>query len=188
LLRYVEEFRKRVLITGFRNVRIETVQKFLQSAGAEKTPNVEVQVFDAGNIATWQHLYFAVLNALTAFKNKANVSRSLAMEIMLYASAQRQIRKATEILGVRPTSTKIAMVMVGDEAEDLESLLSRISKQINAESDEKVIELTDEKMVSVRRTFSITDEELRTVMKGHETKKALVDLVIERMALLATER
>ena len=188
MLKSIEEFRKCVLITGFRNVRIENTEEFLKLIHTEKSSNLEAQVFNAERVATWQHLYFAVLDALTAFKNETNISKSLAMETMLYASAQRQIRKATETLGVRPSSTKVAMLIVGKKPEDLKSTLSKISKQIEAERDDAILDLTEEKITNIQRTFEISNEELGTVMKGHDKKKALVDLVIERMALVAADR
>lgn len=188
MLRFVKEFQKYVLITGFRKVRIDNPQEFLKQTKREVPLNVEIQFFDAENIATWRHLYFAILNALTVFRNGVNVSRSPAMETLVYASAQKQIRKATEILGVKPTSTKIAVLMIGEKTEDLESTLSELSRQIKAEKDETVLDLTEEKMTNIRRIFDVTREEISTVMRGRELKDALVDLVIERMALLAAER
>jgi KEOPS complex subunit Cgi121 len=188
LLRLVEEFQKYVLITGFGGVKIENTEDFLKLINIAKSPNVEAQTFNAEGVATWQHLYFAALNALTAFKYKTNISKSLAMETMLYASAQRQIRKATSILGIKPSSRNIAMLMIGERPEDLKLAVSKISEQVNAERDEAVLELTDQKMARIQRIFGISNEELSTVMKGHKGKKALIDLVIERMALLATER
>ncbi len=188
MLRFVEEFQKYVLITSLKGSRIDVPEELLILVGREKPSNVEIQIFDAEGVATWEHLYFAVLNALMAFKNKTNASRSLAMETMLYASAQRQICKATEILGVKSGSAGIAMVMIGEKAEDLESTLSNILKLVRAEVDEAVLELTDAKAAGIRRIFDISDGELGVVTKGCETKKALIDLVIERMALLTTER
>jgi hypothetical protein len=40
---------------------------------------------------------------------------------------------------------------------------------------------------SVRRAFTITDEEMTVVTKNGDADRALVDLVIERMALLSTK-
>ena len=188
MLRFVEEFQKYVLITGLKAKKIDTPEELLRVVNRGKPSNVEIQVFDAQHVATWEHLHFAVLNALTAYKNKANVSRSLAMETMLYASAQRQIRKATEFLGIKSGSARIAIVMISEKPEDSESTLSRILRRIEAESDEAVLELTDAKAASIRRIFGISDGELGVVTKASETKRALVDLVIERMALLTTER
>jgi KEOPS complex subunit Cgi121 len=188
LLKFAEEFQKYVLISGFREVKISDPERFLRFIAAEKGSGLEIQIFDAEGIATWQHLYFAVLDALVAFENSANISRSLMMEVMLYASAQRQIRKATEILGIKSASTKMAVVIVGQKAEELEPAVLMISNQTRAERDEEVLELTGEKMAHIQRIFEITSEELRAVMKEDDVKKALVDLVIERMALLATGR
>jgi tRNA threonylcarbamoyladenosine modification (KEOPS) complex Cgi121 subunit len=188
LLRLIEEFQKYVLVTGFRKVRIDAPEEFLKLTSSGDSSNVEVQVFDAEDIATWEHLYFAVLNALMSFRNKTSISRSLAMETMLYASAQRQIRRAIGSLGVKHGSTKIAMILIGVRAGNLRRVLSKVSKQIKAERDETVLKLTNEKMANIRRIFNVTDDELSTVKKGNGTKKALVDLIIERMALLATER
>lgn len=187
MLRFVEEFRKHVLMTGFNVNPIDAPEELLGLINREKPSNVETQVFDAESIATWEHLYFAVLNALMAFKTKSNFSRSLAMETILYASGQRQIRKATEILGVKPGSAKIASVLIGENAESLESTLSQILNKIGAQRDETVLELTEAKAANIRRIFRISDGELDSVMKGCETKEALTNLVIERMALLITE-
>jgi tRNA threonylcarbamoyladenosine modification (KEOPS) complex Cgi121 subunit len=187
LLKYIEEFGKYVLITGFRNVKIEDTKDFLEKMSREKPPNVDIQFFDAKFVATWQHLYFAVLNALTAFKNKRNISKSIVMEIMLYASTQRQIRKAMEI-GIRPDTQNIAMLIVGEKPETVKLALSRVSTHVNGQNDDTILELSDKKMKIVQKTFGISDLELETIMKKDGLEKALTDLVIERMALLTTQR
>jgi KEOPS complex subunit Cgi121 len=188
LLRFVEEFQKYVLITGLRANRIDVPEDLLMIVNREKSSNVEIQIFDAESIATWEHLHFAFLNALIAFKNKTNVSRSIAMETMLYASAKRQIRRATEILGVKSGSTEIAIVMFGERAGDLESSLSKIMRKFNAERDEAVLELSDAKVARIQRIFDISNKELDTVTNGRGMKRAMIDLIIERMALLPTYR
>ena len=188
MLKHIEEFGKYVAMTGFRNVKIRDVEEFFKIIRREKPSNVEIQFFDAELVATWQHLYFAVLNALTAFKNKRNISKSLTMEIMIYASAQHQIRKAMELLGVKLTTSKIAVLIIGEKPEDVKSALSVVSKLVNAQKDEKVLDMPREKAKIIQNTFMISDLELKTVMKGNNLEKTLTDLVIERMALLAIQR
>jgi KEOPS complex subunit Cgi121 len=187
LLKYIEEFGKYVAITGFSNAKIKDIEEFFRIVRREKPSNVEIQFFDAKLVATWQHIYFAVLNALTAFKNQCNISKSLAMETMLYASAQRQIRKATEILGIRPRTSEIAAMAIGEEPEAVKSALQIISNYINAQQDPTVLELSENKNAFIQKTFKISNLELETVMQKDGLEKALVDLVIERMALLATQ-
>ena len=187
MLRYIEEFGKQVEVTGFRNVRIRDIEEFLKMIRKEKTSNVEIQFFDAKFVATWQHLYFAALNALTAFKNKENISRSRAMETMLYASAQRQISKAMELLGIKPHSSEIAVLIIGEKPETVRSALAMVSKHVNSDPDDTVLELSNEKATSIQKIFEISSVELKTVIKKDDAERALTDLIIERIALLATQ-
>jgi KEOPS complex subunit Cgi121 len=188
LLKYIEEFGKYAEITGFRNVKIEDTKEFLKRINQKKLSNVEIQFFDAKFVATWQHLYFAVLNALTAFENKANISKSVTMEILLYASAQRQIRKAMELLGIKPETAVIALVIIGQTSGIVKSALQEISASINIEHDDTVLELSEEKRRIIQKAFKISDLELKTAMKKNGLEKALTNLVIEQMALLSTQR
>jgi len=187
LLKQIEEFGKHVTIAGFRNVRIKDIEEFFKAMRKEKPSSVEIQFFDAKFVATWQHLYFAALNALTAFKNRENISESLAMESLLYASAQRQIRKAMKLLGIKPSSSEIAVLIIGEKLESVRSALSLVSKQVKAKRDDTVLELSKEKVADIQEIFVISDVELETVMKKGGLEKVLADLVIERMALLATQ-
>jgi tRNA threonylcarbamoyladenosine modification (KEOPS) complex Cgi121 subunit len=187
MLKHIEEFGKSVVIAGLRDAKIENLEEFLKRLRREKSFDVEIQFFDAQFIADWQHLYFAVLNALTAFKSGRNVSKNLAIETILYASAQHQIKKALENLGIKPKTSQIALVIIGERAETLKSMLNAILREASAERDDQVLELTEEKMENIRKIFGISDLELETVMKRGNLKKALIDIVIERMALLATQ-
>jgi len=187
LLKRIEEFGKYVAIAGFGNVEIKDVGEFLKKIRKEEPSNAEIQFFDAKFVATWQHLHFAALNALTAFKNRENISESLAMESLLYASAQRQIRKAMKLLGIKPNSSEIAVLIFEERPELARSALSLVTKQVKAKRDDRVLKLSKEKVAGIQKIFVISDVELETVMKKDGLEKALTDLVIERMALLATQ-
>jgi KEOPS complex subunit Cgi121 len=188
LLKYIEEFGKCLEITGFRKVKMKSTKEFLELIKKQKPPNAETQFFDAKLVASWEHLYFAVLDALTAFRNKENISKSLMMETMLYASAQRQIRKAVELLGIKPGTSDIALLIVGQNSDTVKSASEAISSRLNLQYDDTVLELSEEKRKAVQKAFGISDLELKTVMKKDDLKKALIRLVIERMALLVTQR
>lgn len=187
MLKEIKEFGKHVAIAGFRNVKIKGIEDFFKTIRKERSSSVEIQFFDAKFVATWQHLYFAALNALTAFKNRENISESLAMESLLYASAQRQIRKAMEFLGIKPSSSEIAVLVIGEKPELVRSALSMVSRQAKAKRDDAVLGLSKEKIADIQKVFVISHVELETVMKKGDLEKALIDLVIERMALLATQ-
>lgn len=186
MLKYIEETGKCVEITGFRNVRVGDAEEFVKAVRNEKQQRVWVQFFDAELVATWQHLHFAVLNALLAFKNERNISKSVAMEAMLYASAQRQIKKAIDFMGVKCDSANVAVVIIGERLDSVKAVLSAVSKRIGAEPDETVLELSRKKAQRIREAFGITEKELEAVMEKNNVEQALVKLVIERMALLST--
>jgi len=186
LLKYIEENGKYVEITGFRGVKIKNTEEFLKTIRGGKQPDVIIQFFDAQLVATWQHLYFAVVNAITAFKNMENISKNLEMETMLYASAQRQIQKAIETMGIKHNSSNIAVVIVSKKPENSRKALLKISKHLRAQPDESVLELSKRKMKTVQKAFGISDRELQTVKKKDNFERALTDLVIERAALLST--
>ncbi|MEM3565906.1 MAG: KEOPS complex subunit Cgi121 [Candidatus Bathyarchaeia archaeon] len=188
MLKHIEEFGKYVAIAGFRDVKIADVEDFLETVRKCLAKNVEAQFFDAWLVVTWQHLYFAALNAINAFKNGINISKSLAVEMLLYASAQRQIRKAMSLLGVKPNCEAIAVLVVGEKAEDVETALQVISNVVGGRRDDAVLELSREKIGVIREAFEISDAELEAIVKGNDLMQALVNLVIERVALLATER
>lgn len=187
MLKYIDEFGKCLALVGFKNAEIRNVEKFLEEIYAQMPRETEVQFFNAELIATWQHMYFAVLNALTAFKNRSNISKSLAVEIMLYASAQHQIRRAVELLGIRPDTRNIAVVVVGRDVDTVEAVVSAVSRSGKVQADDSVLKLSNAKMRKIREEFAILDVELETMRKDGP-EEALVDLVIERMALLATQR
>jgi tRNA threonylcarbamoyladenosine modification (KEOPS) complex Cgi121 subunit len=187
MLYHLKEYGKYAEITGFQNVKFVKAEKFLKANRKETRENVDLQFFDASLIATKEHLYFAVLNALQAFHNKTNISKSLAMEVMLYASAQRQIQKAIYRCGIKPETTSMAVIIIGQDPTQLKIMLGAISTCVGVEPDEKVLEMSNFKEQKIIDTFQITDQELKSVMKNGNHEEALVNLVIEQVALLATQ-
>ena len=187
MLKYIAEAGKYVEITGFRNLSIKDAEEFVKAACAEPPQGMWVQFFDAELVATWQHLYFAVLNALLAFENGMNISKSVSVETVLYASAQRQIRKAIELMGVKGGSANVAVVIIGESAESVKAFLSAVSRRVGAEPDDSVLELWNKKADNIRAAFGITETELETIMENNNGEAALVNLVIEKVALLPTQ-
>ena len=107
------------------------------------------------------------------------------METMLYASAQRQIKRAIEFCGVKPQTTSMAVTVVGEDPSEIRELLRQISRCVGGEPDEAVLELS-RKLERIKEAFQIQTEEIKTVKTDGE-EEAVVSLVIERVALLATQ-
>ena len=189
MIRKLEGFNRYIAITGFRNVKVEDIDKLFTTL-KEKTGNGAVQFFNAKLVAGWEHLYFAALNAVNALENKLNISNSLSIEILLYASAQRQIKEAVKSIGIHPNCKEVAVVILANTRSKISSLLSTVSELLTGGvQDDKILELTDEKFKDIKKLFGISDTELKAKLekKGGE-KEALTDLVIEHVALLVTQR
>ena len=185
-MRYeMEEFSKFIEITGYSNISFAAAEAFLKEK-RKQSQTTYIQFFDADLIATNEHLYFATLNALQAFKNKTNISKSPAMEAMLYASAQRQIQKAIERSGIKPKTTNMAVLIIGDNKEQTQKALQNITVCVGKKPDEAVLEVTKKKLEIIKQAFEITKEEVNATQQG-DKEKAIINLVIERVALLATQ-
>jgi KEOPS complex subunit Cgi121 len=182
-----EEHNEHITIVGFRNVQIEDVNAFLEHFRKEKG-GASVQFFDAKHVAGPQHLYFAALNALNAFEKNTNISNNLAVEALLYASAQRQIKKAVKMLGIKQDSSEVAALIITEKRHKKSDCLRLVTKTVPGELDDSVLELTDKKIGNIKKLFRISDLEFEAKLekKGLE-KEAITDLVIERMALLGTK-
>jgi KEOPS complex subunit Cgi121 len=185
MLKRIEEYGKYVEINGFRNVEVENAKDFLKNLHGNLVSDYELQLYNADLVATWQHLYFAVLNALMAFKTKRNISKTLAVETVLYASAQRQIKKAMDLIGIKPDSKNVAIMIISENKESTKTGLSAVSKQIGADVDETVLDLSETKNRNIQNAFDISEGELGA-SGPCKLEQRLVDLIIERVALLST--
>jgi tRNA threonylcarbamoyladenosine modification (KEOPS) complex Cgi121 subunit len=183
---HIDEFNKYVEITGYKNIAFDTVEAFLKTHRKQTLKEVEIQFFDAKLVATEQHLYFAVLNALQAFENKTNISNSIAMETMLYASAQGQIQKSIKRLGIKPETKNMAVTIISSKTEEIQNLLKQLSTCIGSPPDPTTLEITKDKKARIMETFKISNEEIETLTENN-SKDPIVDLIIERVALLATQ-
>jgi KEOPS complex subunit Cgi121 len=182
-----EEPSEHITIIGFRNVQIENINAFLEHFRRQNR-EAAVQFFDAKHVAGPQHLYFAAVNALNAFEKKTNISNNLAVESLLYASAQRQIKKAVEMLGIKQGSSEVAALIMTENRHKKTDHLHIVNKILPGERDDSVLELTDKKIGNIKKLFRISDLEFEAKLeKEGLEKEALTDLVIERMALLGTK-
>jgi tRNA threonylcarbamoyladenosine modification (KEOPS) complex Cgi121 subunit len=187
MLKHMKEKGKYAEITGFRDAQIEDVDELMNAIRPMDQLNTAVQFFNAELIATREHIYFAVLDALLGFENGWNISKNLAMEILLYASTQRQIRKALDLIGIKRGRSNVALVIVGVDQAFVGAVLSAITERMGGHPDETVLELSKAKTDCIQKSFGISDTEITTVT-GDNPDSALVNLVVEKMALLAALR
>jgi tRNA threonylcarbamoyladenosine modification (KEOPS) complex Cgi121 subunit len=151
-------------------------------------PDSDIQFFDGGHIAGKEHLEIAAINASHAFKSGINISRSLAMEALLYASAQRQIDAAITKIGVTKDSTIVGFIAFSETEDDARALEDRLAQIVAAEVDEDLLdEWSEKKARNITTLYDISATELEAIkMPGQEVDTAIKKAVVERVALLST--
>ncbi len=184
---YIIEHRKHIIITGFRDVRIDVANALLEKAKDNNCQNTIIQFFNGNLVATWEHLYFAALNALNAFASQKNISRNITIEMMLYASTQRQIIKAIEFMGVKNGVGNVAIAAIDNNKHRLETSVEAIKDYFGKQPDDRVLDLSPSKINRVSKAFRVTDTEIETIAGKSSLEQTLVELIIERMALLSIQ-
>lgn len=176
-------------VASLRNVNITDVEVFLEKI-REKFPNISFQIFDADKIVSKRHLEIAFLNAVKAFKLGKNISKNFPVEVMLYVSGQRQIRKAFELVGLTVETKNIVLTIFNEKnGEKVEEILGFIISLFGGEVDDNVINIySEEKAKKIMKTFRISNVEIKTLKMGKITlNEVLEKLVLERVALLAAQ-
>ncbi len=134
----------------------------------------DVQIIDSGFVAGKEHIEFAVSQAEKAFKRGENFSNDFFIEVLVRASAQRQIKKAIEIFGLR-NSRKVILIC--------ERLPERLLREYECE--EATLEIDEGKYERIKGLFGIDEREIKTVARsGEEKKNVLADIVKDRIALI----
>ena len=136
-----------------------------------------VQALDADKVVSERHLSFATEKALAAIREKRNIARDAGIEIMRYASGERQIERAMA-MGVSCFTERIALILATCDSESSWPDVSELSKIVLVDG-----QGCSFKSEAVKETFNISPEEIEAV--GEER---IDDLVIERVALVDTYR
>ena len=103
-----------VEILGFTG-DIESIPKTLEQVENIRNSCCDIgiiQLMNADAIAGKEHLQHGIIHAMNAFKRGDNLAKDLGIEILIRTSAQRQISKAFDILGLKEGKMNIAVVLI----------------------------------------------------------------------------
>ncbi|MDO9044407.1 MAG: KEOPS complex subunit Cgi121 [Methanobacteriaceae archaeon] len=175
-----------IKVVGFKSEikDVSTTLKLINELN-DNDSNFTVQLLDARGIADEKHILNATIHAINAFKRKNNIAKDLGMEICLRASAQRQISRAIEILGLKVGPMDICAVLVGcnydetDESNECSSsidIAQRIENKLNEmfTRDDSVLEANEQVLKEI---YNIENEEM-------EVLGSVIYTLIERTTIL----
>jgi len=156
------------------------------SREVELSFGVAVQFFDASLVATWEHVYFSVLNAVKAIEAGKSIAKSIGVEILVRLSGQRQISVALEMFGLKGGCRMLGLAVVGRERNMVEKVIHYVVEKLGLEDDDAALDVDRGKAEQIMKAFNIKDEELSAIQAEGESE-ALAKCCIERCALLALE-
>ncbi|HUK28536.1 MAG TPA: KEOPS complex subunit Cgi121 [Candidatus Acidoferrales bacterium] len=184
----ITELGKHVAVYGF-NGKPRNIDDALRSV-SEKFPDVCVQFVDLDKVAGSRCLLVATYNALKSFNSKHPISKSLGMEILLYASGSRQIVESLERAGVNSKTERIAVIAVGSSADDVTAIEAYLADVMGRKSVDTLLdEWSNTRIQNVRTVLDIRDDELNATLRQEEEPiRGIERLAIERSALLAAKK
>lgn len=157
---------------------VDDVDGFLSKLGeVDRKDGTVTQAFNASRVAGVEHLVHAARSAIIASENKTGFADSLAIELVCWVAAERQIGRAFEKMGVSKGESCLVILSVGTSGAQVTATVKEIFLEFSAKRDDSLIEIKREKIPELRKVFSISE---------NETKVAPVQkIVLERVALLA---
>ncbi|WP_455368234.1 KEOPS complex subunit Cgi121 [[Eubacterium] cellulosolvens] len=186
MIKSLDEYDQILLIEGLVSKKTINYDELMQTL-KRKSSDVMIQLFDSNLILGYDHILFSVLNALKGKKNNKMISEDLPMEILVYASAQRQINKSIEMLGVRKDSRRIVLIALSKSEKRLYDLRDLISKMQDPYIDDSLFNMWNSEMArTIKTMFKISNSEVKSVKrKNYSDRKIFEELIIEKMALLS---
>jgi len=184
----IPEFETKIMITALINHNLDP-QSILTSIRRE-FDEATIQFVDLEKTVGHRHVLLASYNALKSWSLDRMISRSLAVEILLYISAERQITDAIARIGVNTATKRIGVIATSSSDEIFPSIKEHLAKSFNEDcNDELLDEWTEERCKRVRETFGISDKEIETVTRsGDSIQQSIQRLTIEKSALLIVRK
>jgi len=171
-----------VCVGGFKYEAIEDPKKLVRAIANAASPQL-TQLVDAGMVAGYEHLLMAAVNAARSMETGLSVSKSITVEALLYASAQDQITKALNVMGVNQKSRGIALMVFATTVNEAKAAYCKAAKLLE-EEDDTLLELDAEKSERLKKTYGVSDAEIEAIGRPD----ALERLIVERGALLSLHR
>ncbi len=177
-----------ICITELRNSTHLDRNDLLDLASSMSEKVLAVQFFNSEMIVNEIHLLSAAQNAFNAWKGDYMRSRSLDVEIVIYASAQHQIGRAIELMGINDKTKTIAVITLGEDEKKVQGCMLDLEQAIGTEIT-PAFEMTVEKLETLMGMFRISESEVSLFLDKDDLKSrqsALAKCLVSRISEIAT--
>lgn len=157
-----------IKILGF-TATIDSVSETLDKINSIKEDGEIIQFLNADAVVSRNHIIHGVNQAFLAFRRHQNLANDISVEIVLRCSAQRQISRAFDILGLREGEMNLCAVLINSK--DYTDVLSQMFTL-----DDNVLSPDLEKLAEI---YNISDEELKIM--------SVEDIIIDKITKLIVD-
>ena len=155
-------------ILGFKG-EITSIDETLALIDSIKKDSEIIQLLNADAIAGKRHVEHGVNQAVMAFERGENLANDLSVEICLRCSAQRQISKAFNLLGIKKGFMNLCVILI-----DCDDYTSELSSLFTPDNE---VLLPD--VENLKEIYSIDERELEILDVG--------DILIDRISKLTVD-
>jgi KEOPS complex subunit Cgi121 len=166
-----------VTVMGLTSKRPIDLKQMLKTVDmVSKELGIELQLVDASKVYGKEHLELAAQKAIRAFEEGRNFGKTMAVEVLLYASGKRQISQAIKFMGMREGIKELGVIAITGPGKRIPADLPKL---LGLEKCDDVLVGSDD----VLEAFGIGPQARKGVPKDRWN-----DLVLEKVALLDIEK
>lgn len=158
-----------IKILGFTG-SIDSVGETLDKIDSIKEDGEIIQLLNVDSIVSKNHIIHGVNQAILAFDRGENLAKDLSVEVVLRCSAQRQISKAFNILGLKEGNINLCAVLINcsnDYSDELSELFALNDDVFSPNVD------------YLRKIYKISIDELENM--------SIEEVIIDRITKLAVD-
>jgi tRNA threonylcarbamoyladenosine modification (KEOPS) complex Cgi121 subunit len=133
------------------------------------------------------HILSSAQNAINAMKGNYMISRTLDVELVVYVSAQRQIGRALELMGVCDGLSSLGVVCIDEDEKKVRDCLRKIAEEVG-DNITPMFNPTVKKIDALMQEFGITELEMNQFTDSNdllERNRALSKCVVSRVSQVA---
>lgn len=148
---------------------IDSVGKTLDKIDSIKKDGEIIQLMNADSIVSTNQIIHGVNQAFLSFERDENLAKDISVEIVVRCSAQRQISKAFNLLGLHEGNMNLCAVLINcdDYSEELSSMFNLNEVELKPDYDH------------LKRIYDISDGELKNM--------SLEEIIIDRITKLTVD-
>ena len=164
----IDMYMDNIQILGFK-ANIVSVGDALYMIDSIKKDGEIIQLLNADSIVSKNHIMHGVNQAFLAFDRGENLAKDISVEIVLRCSAQRQISKAFNMLGLKEGEMNLCALLINsnDYSHELDSIFTRDDGVLAPDFDNLI------------RVYNISDVELQNM--------SVEDIIIDRITKLTVD-